>query len=354
MNKLIKIAFIVPSLRNLGPVIVVHNIISLLSKRDNVYIKVFYFDFFDNDILTFEVECEQISFYKRYDFSSFDIVHTHGIRPDIYTFFNQSGKCNISTQHNIIFDEYIINNSYFKSKFVEKLWIFSLKNKDKVVAIGNTAKKYYQKFFLNDDKVINIPNGRTLNFENNIPINDLNLIENFKKNYLCIGTCTRVIKRKGHKQILQALVQLKQACFILVGDGDYLDELKTFANDIKVSDRCLFLGYRANATDYLTQFDIFSQTSYAESISIALLEAAAAQKAIVCSDISVNRDVFSDAEVSFFTLDDVSNLVLAIQKLALNLLPYQKNVFSKYRNEYTSEIMAEKYYNLYKSLVNEV
>lgn len=349
-----RIAFLIPSLRNLGPVIVVHNIISLLNKRDDVYIKVFYFDSFDNNILSFDVECEQISFYKKYEFSSFDIVHTHGLRPDLYSFFNKSCKCNVSTQHNVIFDEYIVNNSYLKSKFVEALWIFSLKNKNKVVAIGENARKYYQKFFFSKSKVLSIPNGRSISQDSISSEADLTLIAEFKKKYICIGTCTRVIKLKGHKQVVQALVELKNFCFILVGDGDYLNELRTLACELGVNDRCLFLGYRENATTYLRQFDIFSQTSYTESISIALLEAAAAQKAIVCSDIPANRDVFSDNEVVFFTPGDISSLVSAIKNIASDRSRYETNVFVKYQQNYTAEIMVEKYHNLYKSLVNEV
>ncbi|MDO3666195.1 glycosyltransferase family 4 protein [Acinetobacter higginsii] len=348
-----KIAFIIPSLRNLGPIIVVENIIHLLSKKNDIEITVFYFDHFESDILNFEVTCKKISFFKNYDFSGYDVIHTHGLRPDIYTFFNRSCKYHISTQHNIIFDEYIINNSYIKAKLIEKLWVLSLKNKNKVVAIGETARKYYQKFFVDKEKVLNIPNGRSICKSGNISEVDLRLIKSFKKDYICIGTCTRAIKLKGHKQIIQALVEMKNFCFILVGEGDYLDELKSLACELGVVDRCLFLGYRKNATDYLSQFDIFSQTSYTESISIALLEAAAAKKAIVCSDIPVNRDVFLENEVSFFIPDDIPSLISAIKNIALDISKYENNVFNKYQKEYTSEIMSERYYDLYKSIIYE-
>lgn len=349
-----KVAFIIPSLKNLGPIIVVQNIVSLLSKRKGVEIKIFYFDFFEADILSFDVDSEKINFFKKYDFSGFDIVHTHGFRPDLYTFFNKSCVKNVSTQHNIVFEEYIINNSYFKSKIIEKLWISCLKNKDKVVAIGETASGYYKKFFSVKNKVLNIPNGRSIPYNNVISEADLNLITKFKKKYICIGTCTRVIKLKGHKQVIQALVELKHFCFILVGDGGYLDELKKLACELGVNERCLFLGYRNNATAYLSQFDIFSQTSYTESISIALLEAAAAHKAIVCSDIPPNRDVFSEDEVAFFTPNNISSLVSALKNVALDIPKYEIKVFERYQKDYTSEIMVEKYYCLYKSLIDEV
>lgn len=349
-----KIAFLLPSLRNLGPVIVVKDIVDGLLKRENVSVTIFYFDDFKEDLLNFDVECIKISFFKKTDFNDFDIIHSHGLRPDIYTFFNQTCRLTISTQHNIIYEEYIINNSYVKSKLIEKMWTFSLLNKRKIVAIGETAKKYYENFFDSNDKVINIPNGRTLIQKDRVPKEDLELIENFKKDYISIGTCTRVIRRKGHKQIIQSLVELKEFCFVLVGDGEDLKELQQLANQLNVQDRCLFLGYRKNAIAYLKFFDIFSQTSYSESISIALLEAAAEKKAIICSDIPVNRDVFFDGEVAFFTLDNIESLVCSIRKLFLNKHEYESKVFEKYQQEYTSEKMVERYYELYTSLINGI
>lgn len=349
-----KIAFLLPSLRNLGPVIVAKDIVSGLLKINNVSVTVFYFDDFNEDILNFNVDCIKIDLLKKYDFSNFDVVHSHGLRPDIYTCLNKTCKINISTQHNIIFEEYIVNNSYIKSKLIEKIWTLSLFNKQKIVAIGETAKKYYGDFFYLKGKVVNIPNGRSLIQKNGVLKNDLMRIERFKKDYICIGTCTRVIKLKGHKQIIQSLVELKEFCFVLVGDGDYLKELKQLAIQLNVHERCLFLGYRKNAIAYLELFDIFSQTSYSESISIALLEAAAAKKAIICSDIPVNRDIFSDREVVFFNLDNIESLVHSIRKLINNKHEYESQVFKRYQKEYTSEKMVEKYYELYTSLINGI
>lgn len=177
-----KIAFLLPSLKNLGPIIVVKDIVDGLLKNKNVSVTIFYFDDFKEDILDFDVDCIKINFFQKHDFSEFDIVHSHGLRPDIYTFFNKTCEITISTQHNIVFEEYIVNNSYIKSKIIEKIWVYSLLNKSKIVAIGETAKKYYENFFYSNSKVINIPNGRTLTPKDEVPGEDLRLIQNLKKN----------------------------------------------------------------------------------------------------------------------------------------------------------------------------
>ncbi|KQW86991.1 hypothetical protein ASC84_14355 [Acinetobacter sp. Root1280] len=281
------------------------------------------------------------------------MIHSHGIRPDYYTsFHNYSDKVKVSTQHNIIFDEYRVNFSYFRAKLIEKIWSFSLMSKDAVVGIGEVATKYYIDL-LPRVYVKNIPNGRTI-YPQEISSIDFEAIKKFKKNYICIGTCTRVIKLKGHIQILNALSYLKNYCFILVGDGDYLNFLKKEAENLGISDRCLFLGKKTNAIDYIKYFDIYSQTSFSESISIALLEAAALKKAIVCSNIPANRDVFSNKEVSFFEVNNVGKLIEAIDRAASFKELFQENVYKRYKLNYTAEVMAATYYELYKSLTNEV
>lgn len=354
MKNLIKIAFILPSLKNLGPIIVVKDIVDGLLKNKNVSVTVFYFDDFKEDILDFSVDCIKINFFHKFDFNSFDIIHTHGIRPDLYTKIHKFDSLLISTQHNVIYDEYIINNSFLKTKVIESIWKFALTNKDLVVSIGLTASKYYHKL-LPHNKIANIPNGRTI-ADNDVYVcpEDMEKIKALKERFTCIGTCTRAIKLKGHAQIIRALPNLPNFCFVLIGDGDYIEFLKKLAYDLKVDDRCLFLGYRKNATEYLNLFDIYAQTSYTESISIALLEAAAAKKAVVCSLIPPNIDVFQENEVIFFNLDDIDSLTQALLKAQRDREMLEINIYKKYEAEYTSEVMIEKYYNLYKGLTSGI
>lgn len=345
-----RIAIVVPSLRNLGPLIVVKDLVSSLKMHN---IDIFYFDDYEN-VLSFDVKCRRISFFKFFDFSEYDVVHSHGIRPDIYTALNPTCKKTISTQHNIIFEEYRINKSYVAAKIIEKIWKLSLLNKTKIVAIGHPALLYYQNLLPNNF-VVNIPNGRNVcSGEMEIDKEEELLINNFKFGFTCIGTCTHAIKRKGHAQIIEALVDLPNFCFILIGDGDYLENLKKLSKLLNVSDRCLFLGYKDNAISYIKYFDIYSQTTYAESVSIALLEAAALKKSIVCSNIPANNTLFNLNEVSFFELNNINSLKVALERAKERKETYENNVFNKYLSEYTVDIMANRYLELYESFKNEI
>ena len=70
-----KIAFIIPSLINEGPVIVTKDIIEgLINKVD--LIDVYYFDERENAI-SFPCNTYKISFFEKIDFNKYDVVHTH-------------------------------------------------------------------------------------------------------------------------------------------------------------------------------------------------------------------------------------------------------------------------------------
>lgn len=347
-----KIAFLLPSLANLGPIIVAKDLISCLIDEMGVDVDVFYFDSKEKT-LDFPCPTKKINFFfNNFDFSSYDIVHTHGIRPDIYSHFNKTCNNLISTQHNIIFDEYIISKGFVKTKIIEYIWTYFLRKNKRVVAIGDNSYSYYSKF-IKKNMLANIANGRDV-FIKSIDKEDINKINTLRKKYICIGSCTRALKLKGHAQVINALCKLPNYCFILVGDGEYLEYLKKLAIKKEINERCLFLGYKSNATSYIQYFDIYSQTSYTESLSIALIEAAACAKPIIASNIPSNIQVFKDDEVVFFKLDDIDDLVEKVKYLKENAESYVNNVTSRYRKDYTVYNMTYKYFQLYQEVLNEI
>ena len=340
----IKVAFLISSLSNQAPVFVLKDIIDGLMCKSNIDAQLFYLD--DIVEVDFSVPSRKINLFEiRSVLSQFDVVHSHGIRPDILTNLLPSSVKTISTQHNIIYEQYKVIYNKVMAKIIEFIWLSALKRKSCIVAIGKAAEKYYKEKLPQND-IVNINNGRSPQ-KNSISSEDQNLLNNLSSKYVVIGACTRAVKLKGHDQIVKALVDLPEYAFVLVGDGDYLDFLKKLSCDLGVENRCCFLGYRKNTYGYMDFFSIYGLTSYSESISIALLEAASAKKNIVCSDIPSNRSLFTTEEVCFFSLDNIDSLKKAI--VQCQNTKFSQNIYKKYMAEFTTEIMVDKYYQLYLS-----
>ena len=76
-----KIAFIVPSLTNKGPIIVVDTLVrNLINQVEKV--DLFYFD--EKYGIDFCCQTYLIDFDTPISFDNYDIIHSHGFRPDKY------------------------------------------------------------------------------------------------------------------------------------------------------------------------------------------------------------------------------------------------------------------------------
>jgi glycosyltransferase involved in cell wall biosynthesis len=93
-------------------------------------------------------------------------------------------------------------------------------------------------------------------------------------------------------------------------------------------------------------------SSHSEGFPLALLEAGNLGKPIICSDIEIFRELFSDDEVCFFKLNDIKSLVNSVLQIENNLEFYSKNINSVITNKYSSINMANNYMNLYSSVLN--
>ena len=346
-----KISFIIPALKNTGPILVVRDIVRYLTKQyPNDNFSIFYFDQVEAPI---DMACP-VYWIQDQDnlailFSS-DIIHSHGIRPDYYVFKNRkkiSGKC-ICTIHSLLSSEYRIQYNSIIGFLIEFVWSKIVKRHDAIVVLTEVMKEHYRKVIpLNKMTVIN--NGRNVSSKG-IDQNDIEILNQFKGKYKILGIACVLTRRKGVQQVIEALPKLSDFAFVIIGDGPEKENLESLADLLGVRDRCLFLGKRSEGNRYNHYFDFYVFPSYMEGLPLSLLEGAAMGKAIICSGIDIHREIFTIDEVSFFQLDDIDSLIQAIKNADLRQLEFQTNVYKKYNERYTAQIMANSYYSLYSSL----
>ncbi|MFB3778134.1 MAG: glycosyltransferase family 4 protein [Bryobacteraceae bacterium] len=117
----------------------------------------------------------------------------------------------------------------------------------------------------------------------------------FSDSDLLIGAVGRLAPQKGFIYLLQAmpaiLKEAPAAHLVLAGEGPLEEELKEETRKTGVAGRIHFLGFRSDVPALLAAFDVFALPSLWEGLSISLIEALAAGKAIVATDIDGNREV---------------------------------------------------------------
>lgn len=343
------IAYIVPALRNKGPIIVVKELVNLMLEKGHKC-SVFYFDSIGN--ISISCPTYQISFFKSIHFNDFDIIHSHGIRPDAYVFFHKplnSKTRFISTLHNYIFRDLSFQYNKLIAYSFGFLWILLLKRHNLVVTLSKDAMTYYLKWF-KPSLLTYAYNTRSISIDSYLSFEEEKQIKDFKQDSLLIGVNALLTNRKGIDMLIKALARLPKYKLFIVGEGKSESNLRKLVNLYNVNDRVLFAGYHKDAYRYLLYYDIFAIPSRSEGFPLSLLEASAVGIPIVCSDILVFKELFTSEEVAFFELENIDSLVRAILYAENNVL-LAKNIYQRYINNYSPKKFYERYINIYKSLL---
>ena len=132
-----------------------------------------------------------------------------------------------------------------------------------------------------------------------------------------VGAIARLSAEKNLSQLLNAFAKVDsdQLHCLLIGEGKERDTLQALAKQLGIEQRCLFVGFKDKAYQYLSAFDLFVMSSVTEGSPIALLEAMAAGNDVLCSDIETLRDISLPTEC-YFDLNDTEDLASKISQRA--------------------------------------
>lgn len=344
-----KITYIVPSLAATAPVFIAKRLSDYFLSKGNE-VEVFYFDAkYGTD---FKCRTVQIKMNEPINFDSFDIVHSHMMRPDKYVakFSKKNDRAKtISTIHCNIKDDLSYSYGKIISEIFTRKWLAALKKFDCTIQINNYLLDLYK---IELPRSYLIYNGISISNEEDDYSEIYKKIEEFKTQKLSIlCSYSGIVERKGLRQILKLLKLRSDIAYVCIGEGKQKEKLIQFANKNGISDRIFFSKFKKNPYHVMKFCDVFMIPSYSEGFSLALLEAGSIGSSVVCSDIPAFNMAFSKDEVSFFKLNDIQSLSSAVDE-AMKFSKHKKELLKKKINEYFSEQkMFEEYGKLYKILI---
>lgn len=347
------IAFIVPSLVNQGPIVVVKSLVDVLIDK-GCQIDIYYFDDLKG-AMAFKCPTYKISMDTPFNFDEYDVIHSHCLRPDRYVYkWRKKIKTAklITTLHQDTFQSFYYQfNNKGLSRLLTWYWCRVQSHFDGVISISNQLTcSYLSKISV---PITTIYNGCPESFPNTeIAIDIKAKLDEISSKYRVLGTYAFITKRKGLDQILQCLTRLKDYALIVIGEGPYVETLHTMSKELNLTDRVLFLPYQNNPRSFLKYFDIYVMPSYSEGFGLAVVEAALSKKAIVCSDIPSFHELFPSNEVSFFKLHNIENLSSAIEKAYYSREILGEKAYLRASNTFTEQVMAENHYKYYQELLS--
>lgn len=114
---------------------------------------------------------------------------------------------------------------------------------------------------------------------------------------LVVTSIARLEAPKNHRMFLTAAARVNQrfpgVCFLVIGKGSLLAELRQYAADLGLSERAIFLGERFDIPEILAATDISVLTSDYEGLPNAIIEAMAAGKPVVCTSYRGHAEIMT-------------------------------------------------------------
>jgi glycosyltransferase involved in cell wall biosynthesis len=131
-----------------------------------------------------------------------------------------------------------------------------------------------------------------------------------------------IVPVKGHEILIRAAAHAPNLILWIVGrpdDAAYVDSLKRLSAELGISGRVCFLGGVSDVPALLSEVDIFvlSSNSRGEGCPVALLEAMAAGRACIATDVPGSKDVIQSGENGLLVpAENPSALAEALRQLA--------------------------------------
>ncbi len=147
-------------------------------------------------------------------------------------------------------------------------------------------------------------------------------VKKIKEEFNIEGSATitfvgRLIGVKGVEIFIRALKDLKEDFkALVVGDGSEREKLQNMTKEYGLEDKVIFTGWRSDVSAILAASDVFVLPSYSEGLSIALLEAMAACRACVVTDIGL--PVKNGETALVVPPGDPESLAIAVETLLID------------------------------------
>lgn len=343
-----RIAYLLPSLANTGPNIVAHAIVSSIAAQVEA-VDVFYFD----EIIKLDFPCPTHKLgSKDFDFSEYNIVHAHMLRPDRFIYRNRTktGRTKtVTTIHQDIRSNLSSTYNRLIASIYTPLWLKYIDSFDAAVPISRTIRDLYASRLGNLTSPIY--NGVEIDFNPcDAEKEVVSRILRFKDKYpKTVGTYAYLTRRKGIDLLISLLSEREDLGLVIIGEGDAKKELERQANRLKVRERILFLPYLKNPYNYLHYVDVYAMPSRSEGFGLALVEAAFTKTPVVCSDIEVFHEIFDETQVSFFAPENIQSLSQAIDCALLDNGKVREAYLRA--KDFSKDTMSRQYLALYKSLL---
>ena len=231
------------------------------------------------------------------------IVHTHTSKAGIlgrWAAFLTQVPIIIHTPHGHVFWGY---SSKCKTWFYILLERLTALITDKIITLTEQEKRDHLQFKIaSKEKFSTIHSGVDPDKYFNLSVDGAAMKRSLgiPDNSFVVGTTGRLTPVKGHRYLIEAARKIvdfrSDTVFVFLGDGELFRELKNMASRLGIKENVRFLGWRQDAAEVMSTFDLFVLPSLNEGMGRVLIEAMALGKPVVASSVGGISDLVVHGE----------------------------------------------------------
>lgn len=305
-----------------------------------------------------------------------DIVHTHAAKSGALgrlAAIHEKVPIIIHTYHGHVFHSYFgkLKTSVFLA--IER---FLGKRSTRIIAISDKQKEELTNTFriAPASKFSVIKLGFDLSkFVDNDGVKRSSFRKEFdlEEDKIAFGIIGRVTAVKNHDHFLRSFAAHKSnskanSIAFIIGDGDLMDETQKLCNQLGLKSSTpqnehsdsdvIFTSWREDIDVVMNGLDVVCLTSLNEGTPVSLIEAQAAQKPILTTNVGGVEDiVLKDKSAILYEVNDVEGMAKGITELAEN--PSKRMEMAKHANsvreEFSYQRLVRDIDSLYQKLMNE-
>ncbi len=248
-----------------------------------------------------------------------------------------------------------------KIRILMKLKKLSTRSVDDVVCVSDANRRFFLSTFGEDlaGRTIAIPNGiDTERFAHASSDRDKVLSTlALPKPMSCLVTVVAGLNnQKGHEYLIRAvpsiLSKVPGVIFLFIGEGHLLPFLRGLARDQGAGDDIIFAGKRPDIPEILAVTDLVVLPSLFEGMPLSVLEAMAAGKAVVATNVDGTAEVVQDG-ITGYLVPPADSAALAKRILDLLMDESRRREFGRrgrqrIEEHFTLRRMLERYQALYR------
>ena len=205
-----------------------------------------------------------------------NVIHTHHRMAAFYVrLLHLHNKCRfLHTSHNTFYDKKLFTR-------------YSLQ-KANIIACGAMVKKNLVEYYGLPEKQVVVVHNAVEPFEEEI-VTDKILKSIHDDGNFIVGNVGRLSQQKGFEYFLAAvpniISHMDNVRFVIIGSGEKEKELKTICKKINIEKYVVFLGYRSDIQNLMSQMDLIVLSSLWEGFPLTPIEAFSVGKTIVATAV---------------------------------------------------------------------